>query len=225
MPSTVTLSDQQQADLRGLSGLNESLFKEFLRIAVDFIKKGCRRGLFGPAAQRIGMQPEQVQRGVEALSSVLTECARCNLSEQEFAEGLLDQQLRSLLPKEQLVLMRKVYAHQRAEIRAVLNELSFSPLPHYVDLRWRLDAVVATRSMRQQVTEQQPLYILNLETAGGAAAASAAPTVADAEQAPATQTVVLQADPLTLQNMCAQLESAIAELKSPTTRRVMRNIR
>ena len=107
-------------------------------------------------------------------------------------------------------MLKRGYAQHRADIRSVLSELSL-PLPHYEDLEWRLDVAVSGRCAHQH-TPVQPFYILKLTTTN------------PAEQQ-GQQQQILQADPVTLANMCAQLESAIAQLKASSSRRVMRNIK
>jgi len=100
-------------------------------------------------------------------------------------------------------MLKRAYSQQKVEIRAVLSELSLQ-LPHYDDLEWRLDVGVSTRSAHHQAV--QPLYLLRLSTSDG-------------------KQQILQADPLTLSNMCSQLEAAISQLKASSSRRVIRNIK
>ena len=86
-----------------------------------------------------------------------------------------------------------------------MGELSFD-VPHYVDLQWRLDVLLASRSLRNQV---KPVFLLQLDTKDGDRITSQ----------------FLEADPTDLRHITAELEVALAEMKAANVRRVLRNVK
>ncbi|KAH3761663.1 COMM domain containing 2 [Pelomyxa schiedti] len=246
----VSFSEQTKGDLILLAQLKPPHYKEFIRVAVELTKNGASPATnlaLRKAAQTAGLADEErVRRATDAAATVLTECAKASVAEADFAEIVASvlqgtgatggggatasanaAALGEAAVTEFCGIMGEVYGANKAELRRVLGESSFG-LPKYTDLEWRLDVPVATRCQRQLPV--QPLYILKLHinnpsapspaSSSAAASASAASTPSLVNDGP----IVLQADPLTISNMCAQLETAISQLKASSTRRVMRNI-
>lgn len=74
---------------------------------------------------------------INALAFLLTEGARNNLPDSDFADSLVVLQYSSDL----VDVLKQAYGASKDELRELLSEMSFS-LPKYADLDWRLDVQV-----------------------------------------------------------------------------------
>lgn len=94
----------------------------------------------------------------------------------------------------------------RTEIRDIMAKLSMV-IPSYQNMHWRLDAQVASRTLKQQA---EPAVVMKLDTVG-----------------PGTDTtsVLLQTDPTTLAHITRELEAALKAVKSSHYRRITRAIK
>jgi len=130
-----------------------SVVEQFCSLTLAFIKKGeeAKKGLFAGAAKKLEVQPRVVEAAITALSFLLVKAAKLNLTVQEFTDSLAI--LTFAEDKNKLLL--KTYEENKAVIRSLQEDLSFE-LPHFSDLRWRLDVQLATRSCRDQVN---PLFV------------------------------------------------------------------
>lgn len=129
---------------------------------------------------------------------LLIECAKLKISEMDFHDSFLMLGLSAEVNQELLTL----YKENQEEVRQILDRM-YPGLPAYVDMHWRLDVQIASRSLRQQ-TEPNIVFKIDLEGA---------------------ESVVLQTDPATLQHLASELDAALKETKTSHYRCVARDHR
>lgn len=175
---------------------------QFCQLALKFILDGFDRQLFLSAATKFGLSPEPLKKAIEALCFLLAEAARLNLSALDFADSLLVLAFNDAVAG----LLAQQHAEHAKQIRLVLAELSFD-VPHYVDLHWRLDVLLASRALRNQA---KPVFLLQLDTRTDHGVVSSR---------------YVEADPTDLRHIATELDSALNELKAAHVRRVLRNVK
>lgn len=154
------------------------------------------------AANKFALSPEPLKKAVEALCFLFSESARLNLSALDFADSLIV----LAFAEDVIGVLQTHHAEHAKQIRLVLNELTFD-VPHFVDLQWRLDVLLASRALRNQA---KPLFLLKLDTRTDHGIISSR---------------YLEADPTDLRHIAAELDSALNELKAAHVRRVLRNVK
>ncbi|XP_022341848.1 COMM domain-containing protein 2-like [Crassostrea virginica] len=193
--------DEHKEHLSFLTAVSPDVVKEFCRISMEFIRKGTNTKIFQGAAQKLNVDVDTVQHGVEGLMYLLTESSKLMLNEIDFQDSILtlgfDEGTRESL--------LEVYLQNRREIRTILSEMTMD-LPHYHNLEWRFDVQLASRSLRRQTT---PTVLFKLHT----------------EDSGVKDTTVLQTDPVNLMHLTKVLDEALQEMKSPYCRRIVRNIK
>lgn len=197
----LVLSDEHKEHLSFLLQVDAAVVGEFGRIAVEFLRKGASPKIYEGAARKLGVAVETIQHGVEGLMYLLTESSKLMISEIDFQDSVLvlgfSEELNGVL--------LQLYLANRSEIRSTLTQLT-PALPCYSNLEWRLDVLVASRALRQQVV---PTVTMRLELSS------------DGQRSAR----VLQTDPATLLHLISSLEGALDALKSNHARRILRNIK
>jgi len=199
----ITLSDKVKKDLEFVKSLPTEALSEFVKTALEFLRNGAKPNLYNSAARALNAEVRQIEGVVEAVAFLFAESARLNITEQEFVDSLavngvdFDADLISRL--------KQLYLEQKETIRSIQKELTFD-LPHFVNVDWRLDVQVASRTLRSQLT---PVFTLRFDT----------------EENGKPKHQFLQTDYSNLKHICDELEVAIKEIKAPYCRRIMRNIK
>ncbi|KAK7089961.1 COMM domain-containing protein 2-like [Littorina saxatilis] len=197
----LVLEDSHKKHLAFLSQVDVDVVREFCRISMEFIRKGSNPKVYQSAAQKLGVEAQTVQHGVEGMMYLLSESSKLMLSEIDFQDSII-----TLGFSEELCsLLLELYLANRNEIRAILSHMSMD-LPHYHSLQWRFDVQIASRSLHHQTT---PQVLLKLETKDGET----------------MDTHLLQTDPVNLLHLTQVLDAALQEMKSPYCRRIARNIK
>ncbi|XP_060075814.1 COMM domain-containing protein 2-like [Ylistrum balloti] len=193
--------DNHKEHLSFLTDTATDVVREFCKISMEFIRKGSNRKIYQGAAQKLKVDVETVQHGVEGLMYLLTESSKLMLNEIDFQDSILtlgfSEDMRQTL--------LELYLQNRREIRAIMSEMAMD-LPHYQNLEWRFDVQLASRSLRRQTT---PLVTFKLHI----------------DDAGERETKVLQTDPVNLVHLTKVLDEALQEMKSPYCRRIARNIK
>lgn len=109
---------------------------------------------------------------------------------------------------EQQSVLSKFYESKQNEIQDVLAKLEVKE-PHYHDLEWRFEVVLASRSLRDQVTPMITMD-LQLKMENGV----------DKEEH--VDHVLLQTDPTNLVHITEELEKALNESRSRHSRKIQR---
>ncbi|KAK6196403.1 hypothetical protein SNE40_001635 [Patella caerulea] len=197
----LVLEDEHKKHLSFLPSVDIAVVKEFCRISMEFIRKGTNPKVYTSAAQKLGVEADQVQNGVEGLMYLLTESSKLMLNQVDYQDSIIvlgfSEDLREML--------LQLYKENRKEVRTILSEISMD-LPHYRNLEWRFDVQLASRSLRRQTT---PLILFKLHT----------------ESYGEQESHILQTDPVNLVHLTKVLDEALQEMKSPYCRRIVRNIK
>lgn len=104
-------------------------------------------------------------------------------------------------------------------------------LPTYKDLKWRIDAQIASRTLRQTVEPTVVLQIDTLDENSGKLRPSRSRSLhsplirSRALRIVESASVVLQTDPTTLVHLTEQLEAALKAVKMSHYRRITRAIK
>jgi len=198
----VIFDDKHKSDLQFLTTLQPNIIAEFCKISLEFLRKGANKKLFTGAAQKLGVDANTVQRVVEGISHLFGEASRYMLSDVDFDASL------ALLafPESINTMLKELYLAHQKEIRTIQYQL-YPHLEHFVNLDWRLDIQLGSRTLRGPVVD--PVFILKLDTAN--------------EAEPHTH--YLQADAPSLRHITSELETALNEVRSSDARRVFRNVK
>jgi len=201
MPLLV-LSDKHKKDLGFLKRIDGDTLTQFCQLSLKFILDGFDRNLFLTAANKFGLSPEPLKKAVEALCFLFSEAARLSLSPLDLADSLIVLAFGDAV----VAVVQQHHTDNAKQIRHVLSELTFD-VPHFVDLDWRLDVLLASRALRNQV---KPVFLLKLDTRTDHGIVTSR---------------YLEADPTDLRHIATELDSALNELKAAHVRRVLRNVK
>eukprot|EP00036_Acanthoecidae_sp_10tr_P010887 CAMPEP_0182925368 /NCGR_PEP_ID=MMETSP0105_2-20130417/9376_1 /TAXON_ID=81532 ORGANISM="Acanthoeca-like sp., Strain 10tr" /NCGR_SAMPLE_ID=MMETSP0105_2 /ASSEMBLY_ACC=CAM_ASM_000205 /LENGTH=201 /DNA_ID=CAMNT_0025063215 /DNA_START=41 /DNA_END=646 /DNA_ORIENTATION=- len=201
MPLLV-LSAEHKAHLRLLAEVDEEAVLEFGRLALDFVLKGTNTKVYSAAGKKLGVSAADVRNGVQGLMFLFTESSKLRMTQMDFNDTVMilgfPQGLHSLL--------LALFNEHCETIRRVAGHMTMS-LPTYKDLKWRIDAQIASRTLRQSV---EPTVVLQIDTLDENSDAAS---------------ITLQTDPTTLAHMTAQLEAALKAVKMSHYRRITRAIK
>eukprot|EP01108_Squamamoeba_japonica_P003526 TRINITY_DN2848_c0_g1_i1.p1 TRINITY_DN2848_c0_g1~~TRINITY_DN2848_c0_g1_i1.p1 ORF type:complete len:214 (+),score=42.22 TRINITY_DN2848_c0_g1_i1:45-644(+) len=197
----LSLSEKHKKDLNFLKRIDGETLEQFCQISVQFVTEGFDRTVFMAAANKFGLSPEPLKRALEALAQLLCSAAKASLSELDLQDSLIVLAFKPQVGE----IITQFYISNKKQIRNVLSSLSFD-LPHYENLEWRLDVVLASRALRSQT---KPLFLLKLDTRN-----------VDEKTAH-----YLEVEPTDLLHITSELESALNELKAAYVRRVVRNVK
>ncbi|XP_028405626.1 COMM domain-containing protein 2-like [Dendronephthya gigantea] len=195
------LSQEHKEHLGFLSDLQVEVAQEFCRISLEYILKGSNPKIYQAAAQKLGVQVNQVKQAVEGLVYLFNESSRLMIGEIDFQDSVMTLGFSEELNK----LLLQLYLENRNEIRKLLGELSLEQ-PHYHNLEWRFDVQLASRSLHHQT---EPQILLKLHT----------------KRKDVQDLKIFQTDPVNLVHLTSELENALAEMKTAHCRRILRNIK
>ncbi|PRP79153.1 COMM domain-containing protein 2 isoform 2 [Planoprotostelium fungivorum] len=197
----ILLEDKHKEDLQFIKEQPTEVIAEFVRISIEFLRRGANVKLYSGASKSLRVPVAQVEAVVEGLSWLFAEASRLLVNEEDFLATLT---ILGFSP-ELNAQITELYISHRSEIRTIQSQLSFD-LPHYKDLNWRFDVQLSSRSLRNQVT---PLFTLcfNIEDNGE------------------TKKYYVESDYTNLKHLADELDNALRETKSTHSRRIMRNIK
>jgi len=235
----IVLSDEHKTDLAFLKELPYDFFAEFCRLAMGFLRKGDQgsKKMFTGAAKKLGVSPSVVENGVLSLCFVWAAASKQRLMPQELSDSLAV----LAMDAEKSGLVVQLYNEHSVDLRSQLSSRELQ-LPHLAAIDWRLDVLVAQRSMRSLA---MPQYLLELRlkepprasdieekernedkhavsppsSSNGAAASPQDDVPQDHEKR-----ILLQTDVTNLRHLAAELEAALGTVKQSYARRVDRNI-
>lgn len=185
------LSVARLEDLNRLVGVPDATLVSYIKASLASIESGVL-----PEAS-----PEQL-RIIEVLAFLFAESSKLQCSETDLRDSLVS------FPLEESArdLLCRAYLSASERLRARLMESSVRP-PHYVDLDWRLDIELASRSLRQQ-TIPTWLMKLSVENADGQ-----------------VESQMLQTDAVNLRHLYEELQMAFGEERTGYAKRVSRNVK
>ena len=227
----VSVSEATRKQLLQLQKLDISIAKELLRVSLNFIRKGRQEKVIAKAAAKLSVPAKAVEDIIDAISIFLTEVSKQNLSDADITDSIA---VLKLAPEESPLnaLLKEFCLSARREVRDILKKVSFD-LPHYQDIEWRLDVELGSRCIRNTVA---PFYLVKIRTTVPAeeeeglcaeenSFAASSATVSQGENGYLVKENFVEIDPLSLKHITAELERAVAESKTASSRRVMRNIK
>jgi len=142
----VVFSEQHKTDLALLSSQPVAVVNEFCKITLDFIRKGSSaqdKKKLASAAKKLGLPQKSVESVISALCFLFIEACKLNLREKDFRDSLIPLEY----PQEHNDSLKTEWLANKDEIRQLLLDMLVD-LPHFVDLDWRLDIQLASRSSR-----------------------------------------------------------------------------
>ena len=200
----LTLHQSLVDDLQLLVELSADVVSELSTLALTNLSHGHTADAdkkYRRAAKALSVDPTTLTAAIHALSFLLLDAAKRHISEADFIASL--QPLN--LPDTHTHLLTQLYTAHTKQLTATLATLSL-PLPHYVDLQWRLDVEVHSRAMARPAT---PVYLLELVTRTGESEGS----------------VLVQSDYTGLMRLEAALEEAIKAMQTKEARRIIRYVK
>jgi len=201
----VVFSEQHKADLAILSSQPVSVVSQFCKLTLEFIRKGSYaqdKKKLASAAKQLGLPLKSVESALQALCFLFLEASKLNLREKDFAHSLVPLEY----PQEHNDCLKNDWLASKDEIRQLLLD-TLVDLPHFVELDWRLDIQLASRSSRNLLS---PLFLIHLKT-----------TVGDSDQ---ENVATLQTDYANLKHITKELETALDTMKQVFATRVSRNV-
>lgn len=200
----LTLHQSLVDDLQLLATLSADIVSELSTLAFTNLQHGHTADTdkkYRRAAKTLNVDTAALTAAVHAIAALWLEAAKRHISDVDFSASL--QPLN--LPATHTQLLTQLYTAHTRQLTTTLATLSL-PLPHYVDLQWRLDVQVHSRAMARTAT---PVYLLELTT----------------RTADVSSSVVLQADYGGLLRLEAALEDAVKAMHTKEARRIIRYVK
>lgn len=226
----VSVSETTRKQLLLLQKLDIGVAKEMLRVSLNFIRKGRQEKIIDKAAAKLSIPAKAVEELIDALAIFLTELSKQNLSDADVTDTIT---VLKIAPEGSPLnqLLKEFCLAAKHEVREILKRVSFD-LPHYQDVEWRLDVELGSRCIRNTVA---PFYLVKVRTTIPAVEedlcreensfAASSSMVTQGENGYLVKESFVEIDPLSLKHITAELERAVAESKTASSRRVMRNIK
>ena len=200
----LTLHQSLVDDLQLLATLSADVVSELSTLALASLSHGHTADAdkkYRRAAKALSVEPAILTAAIHALSFLLLDAAKRHTSDADFTASLAPLNL----PATHAALLAQLHSTHSRQLTATLATLSL-PLPHYVDLQWRLDMEVHTRLMTRTAT---PVYLLELTTRTGETEGR----------------VLVQSDYAGLVRLEAELEDAIKAMQTKEARRIIRYVK
>ncbi|KAK5645948.1 hypothetical protein RI129_004412 [Pyrocoelia pectoralis] len=199
----LSLRNDHKEHLSLLFNQSPQVLVDFCKLAIDFLQNGPNLKLYNSASQKLQVQPENVQNCIYGLVNLLLESCKHKLSDADFRDSILT----IGFTQEQQVILSKLYSSKRKDITEILSKLTVTE-PHYHDLNWRFEVLVASRSLLHQVTPIITMDLVLTEPPNSI------------EQESTQKHLLLQTDPSNLLHMTEMLEKALIESRSRHSRRI-----
>lgn len=200
----LSLRNDHKEHLSLLFNQSAQVVVDFCKLAIDFLQNGPNLNLYNTAAQKLEVGPENVQNCVYGLVNLLLESCKHTLNEVDFRDSVLTVGF----TQEQQSILSRFYLSKRKDITEILEKLKVNE-PHYQDLNWRFEVLIASRSLLHQVT---PLIAMDLVLKNQK----------EGEAEPSEEHILLQTDPSNLIHITSSLEKALIESRSRHFRRIQK---
>ena len=194
----LNLSEANKKHLMFFNDASDDVLSEFCRISIEFVTNGVNPKLFSAAAKKLGVSKDDVRNGVQSLMNLFLESSKVMISDVDFHDSML----MLAFSESHCQQLLQSYTQNRHQIRAMLSAMKFS-IPRYFTLEWRFDIVLASRTLRHQVS---PVILLKFHF----------------QKDNESVTTLLQTDPVNLLHITKILEEALNEMKSASSRRMLR---
>ncbi|KAG7155911.1 COMM domain-containing protein 2-like [Homarus americanus] len=214
----LTISEDHRHQLSLLITQETQVVKEFCRLATQFLKQGVNPRIFGSAANKLGVQPLQVEDAIRALVFLLSHCTQAAASKMEF------QDITTSLgfTKDAVKVLTDAYTDNETDIKEYLKTMGVQT-PHYRNLEWRFDILVGSRTLTHIA---EPLVTLQLSLDENTARSfQAGESGTGIEERSECVKLLLQTDPNNLVHMTNVLEEALHEARTHHSRRIHRHLK
>ncbi|XP_059474867.1 COMM domain-containing protein 2-like [Neocloeon triangulifer] len=190
----IKLRDNHEQHLKFFGGQPVEVLENFCQLTNKHLEKGTAAKAYTNAGSKLGVSPETVKNALEALIYLMVETSRYQVSEEELNVTLL---ALGFSEEHRQILFQHLQSNS-------VSKHDLRPLklrtPHYVNLQWRLEALIMSRTQFQAAGECQ--VVIRLQLSSGSVCMSVSPDV--------------------LLHITETLESALAEANSRNSKKALR---
>lgn len=194
----LVLSEEQREHLSLLKQFKPEIAREICKTAFEFIKNGINVKKYQTAAQKLDTESKIIQKTVESLMCVVTECTKLSLSMEDFQISIDVLNFSNELVED----LSAMYGESWEQIRKIMKNMALVAR-HYRDLEWRFDVKVSSRMKKYQTT---PEILLRFHFFHGETEISNA----------------FQTDIVSLANLTKELEIALNDAKTSRSKKIDR---
>ncbi|RVE44776.1 hypothetical protein evm_010575 [Chilo suppressalis] len=232
----IFLSELQKEHLCILHQNSTQVLVDFCKLAIDFLHNGINYKKHTLAADKLGIQINDVQNLVQALTYLLVEACQHNLSEPDFKSSLA---IAGFEATHQDVLI-KLYTNKKTDLFNALYLLS-QKAPVYQDFTWRFEVQIASQMCEEEIKPSIAMDFVLMTSKNYTETKDASKSdlthktispkhinllIEDAKAASQCQNIInhvlVQCDLPNLIHMTNKLEQALNESKSQHVRKVQR---
>ena len=197
----ISFDERTKQDLQVCCSVPKEFFSQFCNIALDFLKSGSNRKMFQGAAQKLEVQPKEIEAAVASIARILMDATKSALTQNDllFSIGNLG------LNAELCEILSIFYGEKKEEIMTLLLKAKSAAVPEFVSLDWRLEMEVASRTRHNTF---EPSFFMQLGTKN----------TGDGEPT----SLLLECDYANMSHLKSELEAALLELKTQHALRVAR---
>ncbi|XP_066960079.1 COMM domain-containing protein 2 isoform X1 [Macrobrachium rosenbergii] len=215
----LTISDDHKDQLSLLLTQDIPVIHEFCRLAGLFLQQEVNPRVFSSAANKLGVQPSQVEEAIQALVFLLNQSARTSVSQEEFKTLAVSLGFST----DAADVLTNAYLENDLQLKEYLKRMGVQ-VPLYQNLEWRFDILVGSRALHH-IAEPLVTLQLSLDKAsseGNCDTNSESPMTKSDNR---VEKLLLQTDPNNLLHMTAVLEEALQESRTHHSRRVHRHLK
>lgn len=206
----LTISEDHKAHLSLLIPQEAPVVGEFCRLAIQFLKQGVNPRVFNSAANKLKVQPNEIEEAIRALVYLLSHCTQATASKDEFNQLLL-----SLgFSEDAAQVLTETFTQNEPELKMYLKKMGVQ-VPEYCNLEWRFDILVGSRTLNHIA---EPLITMQLSL-------DSHKSKEDGSLQDQPGKLLLQTDPNNLSHMTAVLEEALHEARTHHSRKIHRHLK
>lgn len=203
-----------QEQLGLLTQQEPAVVGEFCKLSLQLLRQGgVKPRVFASAANKLDVQPQQVEDAVRGLIFLFMEGIQIAISSENFQQMVA----KCGFSSEASEIILKVFEENREEFNQYLTKMGVQ-VPRYRDMEWRFDILVGSRSLHH-IAEPLMTLQLSLDNTNSLGNENSSKTSNGPEK------LLLQTDPNNLVHMTKVLEEALQESHNHHFRRITRHIK
>lgn len=207
---------QQQLGL--LTQQEPAVVGEFCKLSLQLLRQGgVKPRVFASAANKLDVQPQQVEDAVRGLIFLFIEGIQMSISSENFQQMISKYGFSS----DASAIISKVFEDNREEFNQYLTKMGVQ-VPRYNDLEWRFDILVGSRSLHHIA---EPLMTLQLSLDNASSIGNENINDKSRKTTNGPEKLLLQTDPNNLVHMTKVLEEALQESHNHHFRRITRHMK
>ncbi|XP_044750435.1 COMM domain-containing protein 2-like [Coccinella septempunctata] len=202
----ISLRNDHKEHLNLLKDQSTQVLVNFCKLSIDYLNNGPNEKLYSTASEKLGVTADDIQKCVYGLVNLLMLSCQHRLSEADFRDSILTLGFND----DQEAILNKFFQSKKSEVIKILHQLSVKE-PHFDNLEWRLEVVVASRCMLKQAN---PILTMDL-------------SLKTQKENCVDYTIdhhIIQTDVNNLNHICNELETALKESKSRHCRKLQRTL-